>query len=64
MDKREAMTVKPSKKPKAKSDKARAEELVDFIQDVALGKRKATAKETEDAMAELNKYLPDASEKP
>ena len=61
------MTAKPKRikaKSKAASEKARAEELVEFVQDVALGKKKATEKEINDAMAELSKYLPDLPEEP
>jgi hypothetical protein len=37
-------------------------ELVDFLQDVALGKRAATEEEIEEAQKELGELLPDASE--
>jgi hypothetical protein len=47
---------------KIKTGRARAEELVDFLQDVALGKRQATDKEIEDATKELDKYLPGLAE--
>jgi hypothetical protein len=45
-----------TRRPKRKS---RAGELVDFLQDVALGKRYATAAEVSDATKELHKLLPD-----
>jgi hypothetical protein len=38
---------------------SRARELVAFLQDVALGKRAATAAEVEAAARELDDYLPD-----
>jgi hypothetical protein len=52
-------TLKRAGRAKTLSPKARAEELVDFIQNVALGKKKATAEETDKAIDELRKYLPD-----
>jgi hypothetical protein len=52
-----------AKKPPKTPEHARAEELVDFLQDVALGKREATTNECEEAMAELDKYLPEAGQK-
>ena len=39
---------------------SRAEELLDFLQDVALGKRKASEREIGDAIKELRAHLPDA----
>jgi hypothetical protein len=38
---------------------SRAEFLVEFLQDVALGKRTATARDVNEAKDELDKYLPD-----
>ncbi|MGB7603213.1 MAG: hypothetical protein WBM24_23120 [Candidatus Sulfotelmatobacter sp.] len=50
-----------AKRPKPSSpDQARASELVDFLQDVALGKRKATDAEVDQAQKEFDKLLPDA----
>jgi hypothetical protein len=37
----------------------RAEQLIDFLQDVALGKRAATEREVYEAKVELDQYLPD-----
>lgn len=39
---------------------SRAQELVDFLQDVALGKRKATEQEITEAAEKLEQYLRDA----
>ena len=49
------------RKPKSRSarKKPRPFELVDFLQDVALGKKKATMREVEAASKELDEYLPD-----
>ena len=38
---------------------ARAEELIDFLQAVAIGERHPTGAEIEQASAELDKLLPD-----
>jgi hypothetical protein len=38
---------------------SRPEELVEFLQDVGLGKRKATEREVEVACKELDQYLPE-----
>lgn len=45
---------------KHKAPVTQAAELVDFLQDVALGKRKASMREVNRAAKELSKYLPDA----
>jgi hypothetical protein len=53
------MTSGSSTRPPKRS---RADELVDFLQDVALGKRKATEQQIDDAQEELNQLLPDAEQ--
>jgi hypothetical protein len=50
---------KAQKNVMPKNNKSRASELVDFLQDVALGKIEAGDPEVTAAAEELSKYLPD-----
>jgi len=53
----------PKSRPRGRSKRGklfRSEELLDFLQDVALGKRKASEREIGDAIKELRAHLPDA----
>lgn len=43
-------------------ERSRADELIDFLQDVGLGKRDATEQEVEDAQKELDNLLLDAEQ--
>jgi len=54
-----AMGTKHPKRQTRERLVTRARELVAFLQDVALGKRAATAAEVEAAAKELDDYLPD-----
>jgi hypothetical protein len=53
----------PKGRPRGRSKRgkpSRAEELLDFLQGVALGKCKASEREIGDAIKELRAHVPDA----